>query len=314
MANAVLYKSAKTCCVCRALRTPVEIHHIDQNPANNDEENLIALCSNCHDDAHTKRALSQNLTPSRLSDFKKRWQEEVAANTSLAMLPRSNLSQAMWTYVNHQRLPDVMKTAGVSFNPSLLRELRAAGVVDSAGTPTFQQKGRTTGLNTIYDRFQWDNSQRLHRLYTQAVDALIVNVNPIELGAIWTKTDIKSLLHPGDICFCMRGFRFKSGVEVDGEEDRLVYAKAQGIEVKFMANTRHMYGSSALYDAFTGNRFAAALLLVRDISPEGSTLVVRATPLAMGAGFVPFAYNTPHTLRYGWARQAQPIHQPGLAR
>ncbi|GAB5605924.1 hypothetical protein TK5_20040 [Sideroxyarcus sp. TK5] len=208
----------------------------------------------------------------------------------------------MWTYVNHQRLPDVMKSKGVKFDPSLLRMLRAAHVVDNAGIPTFQRKGKSTGLNTIYDRFEWDDSQRLHLLYTRAVDALIVESHPIELGAIWTKTDIKSILRPGDICFCMRGFRFKRGTEVDGEEDRVAYAKAQGIEVRFTANTRHMYGSSALYDAFSGNRFAAVLLLVRDISQEDSTLVIRTTPLAMGAGFVSSEYKTPFTLRYGWAR------------
>ena len=300
--NAVLYKCAKTCSVCRTPLAPVEVHHIDQNPANNVEDNLVALCRNCHDDAHTKRSLSQKLTPTRLIDFKQKWQDEVASRAALAMLPSSNLSQAMWTYVNHQRLPDVMKSKGVRFDPSLLRTLRAANVVDEAGIPTFHHKGRSTGLNTIYDRFEWDDSQRLHNLYTRAVDELIVESHPIELGAIWTKMDIKSILRPGDICFCMRGFRFKRGAEVDGEEDRVAYAKARGIEVKFTANTRHMYGSSALYDAFSGNRFAAALLLVRDISQEDSNLVIRATPLAMGAGFVPNTYKTPYPIRYGWAR------------
>jgi hypothetical protein len=208
----------------------------------------------------------------------------------------------MWTFVNHQRLPDVMAAAGTSFDHELLNYLSGAGVVDINGIPLFQRKGRSSGLTTIYDRFEWDDAKRLHLLYTRAVDSLILKVKPIELGAIWTKTEMQRLLRPGDFGFCLRGFRFKTGVQENGEEDRVVYARANGVEIRFLANTRHMYGSSALYDAFSGNRFAAVLLLVREVAKEGAVVVVRATPLAMGAGFVPYAYKSPHRLRYGWAK------------
>lgn len=298
----VLYKSAKTCCVCREPGKPVEIHHIDEDPANNVEENLIGICRNCHDEAHTTHRLSQNLTPDRLRGFKSQWEAEVANRSSAAMLPRSNLDQAMWTFVNHQRLPGVMAAVGTSFDHGLINYLFRAGVVDNNGIPIFQRGGRSSGLTTIYDRFEWDDAQRLHLLYTRAVDSLIQKVKPIELGAIWTKTEMQQLLRPGDFAFCLRGFLFKSGGREQGEEDRVVYARANGIEVRFLANTRHMYGSSALYDSFSGNRFAAVLLLVREVAKEGALVVIRATPLAMGAGFVPSSYKTPHRLRYGWAK------------
>lgn len=299
----LLYRAARTCCACRTPGAPVQVHHIDQNPANNAEGNLIVLCQNCHDDAHTKRALSKNLTPGLLKKFKREWEEEVANRASYAMTPRANLSQAIWTYVNHQRLPYVMKDFGVTFDRGLLRFLKGRKIVDDLGIPIFQKRtSRSDRLVTIYDRFDWDDSHRLHALYVNAVDALVMKAHPIELGAIWSKREIKALVAPGSICFCMRGFRFKSGDCKDGEEDREVYARAQGIEVRFMANTRHMFGSSALHDSFTGSRFAAVLLFVKDVALEGGVLVVRGTPLAMGAGFVPFAYRTPMPLRYGWAR------------
>jgi len=139
LVHSVLYKSAKTCCVCRTPRAPVEVHHIDQNPANNVEDNLIAICRNCHDEAHTRRSLSQNLTPARLIDFKHRWQDGVASRAAHAMLPSSNLSQAMWTYVNHQRLPDVMNSKGVRFDPSLLPEQADAGFRAGAGDLTLAE-------------------------------------------------------------------------------------------------------------------------------------------------------------------------------
>lgn len=302
--DTILYKTAKTCCVCRIPRTPVEIHHIDQNPANNVEENLIAICRNCHDEAHTKHALSKNLTAERLIEFKERWEQEVAERSAVAMLPSSNLRQAMWTYINHQRLPSVMNAFGVEFDKRMLSFLVGRKVVDAFGIPIFQIKSRGGGLKTIYDRFEWDDSQRIHSLYMNAVDSLILRSSPVEIGAVWTKTEIRSILKPGSLCFCMRGFHFKSTPRINGEEDRLIYAKSKNIQIEFSANTRHMYGSSALYGNFTGHRFAATLLLTKEISNEGGILVVRATPLAMGAGFIPSAYKSPHSLRYGWARDA----------
>ena len=208
----------------------------------------------------------------------------------------------MWTYINHQRLPSVMNALDVEFNNEMLSFLVERKIVDRFGIPIFQRPSHGDCLRTIYDRFEWDDSQRIHNLYMDAVDSLILQSNPVEIGAIWTKTEIRSIVKPGSLCFCMRGFHFQSSSRINGEEDRLVYAKSKNIQIEFTANTRHMYGSSALYGNFTGHRFAATLLLIKEISNEGSTLVVRATPLAMGAGFIPSAYNTPHSLRYGWAR------------
>ena len=299
----VLYLSAKTCAVCRTPGAPVQIHHIDNDPSNNSTNNLIVLCQNCHDEAHTKRALSKNLSPKLLVEFKKNWEAEVEERSSHSMTTGGNLSQASWAFVNHQRLLAVMKANNVAFDPDQLSFLESRGVVDKQGIPIFPNKAVTDrGLVTIYDRFAWDDSLRLHSLYTKAVDQLIVETHPIELGAIWTKREIKAKLKPGSICFCMRGFLFKRGQPSQGEEDRRVYARSRNIEVRLFANTRHMFGSSALYSSFCGSRFAAVLFMVKDIASEEGVLVIRGTPLAMGAGFIQSAYCTPHPLRYGWAR------------
>ena len=299
--NNVLYKCARTCCVCRHRGAPIEVHHIDEDPENNTETNLIALCRNCHGEAHTTHSLSQNLDRTRLLVFKTKWEANVAESSARAMLPASNISQAMWTYVNHQRLPYVLPAMGCQFDVTELQLLMRRGVVNEAGLPIFKKEGCGTGLNTIYDHFEYDDASRLHHLYASAVDRLILEHPPIELGAIWTKAKMRSLLKIGDLAFCLRGFSFKSDEDAQGEEDRPVHAKARGIEVRFVANTGHMYGSSALYNAFSGTRVTAVLMLIRQILEENGALIVTATPLAMGAGFAPHDYKTPHHLLYGWA-------------
>lgn len=223
----MLYKSARTCNVCRDPYKPVELHHIDQDPSNNMESNLIVLCRNCHDEAHTKHSMSRNLTPDSLKFFKAEWENYVAQRTSLAMLPSSNLHQAMWTFVNHQRLLDVMRAFNVNFDQELFQCLYRKRVIDKYGIPILGNPPKNKKHITIYDYFSWDDARRLHLLYTMVVDRLILTSNPIELGAIWTKTEIKYLVQPGNICFCMRGFYFKPGQLLNGEEDRLAYARAK---------------------------------------------------------------------------------------
>jgi len=48
VAAKVQFLSNRTCCVCRREGKPVQIHHIDSDPTNNDITNLAILCLDCH--------------------------------------------------------------------------------------------------------------------------------------------------------------------------------------------------------------------------------------------------------------------------
>ncbi len=303
----LLYKAAHTCSVCKKRELPIQIHHIDQNPANNNEQNLIVLCLGCHDEAHTKHGLSINLSPALLKSHKATWQKEVAEKASYAMTAAGNdknafMDQAIWAFINHQRILHVMKAKGVKFDEDRFDLLKSRGVIDAHGIPLFQKKkSNSRQLVTIYDHFEYDDFHRLFGLYNDVVERLIIASQPIELGAIWTKTQVRELIKPGDLIYCIRGFHFRRGPIDNQEEDREVYARAGGVEVRFTANTRHMFGSSSLYDSFTGHRVIAAFLLVKNVADEDGNVVIRATPIAMGMGFSQYAYESPHPLKYGWA-------------
>ncbi|MCF7718019.1 HNH endonuclease [Aeromonas jandaei] len=281
----------------------MQIHHIDQNPANNVENNLVALCGSCHDEAHTHRSLSKNLTSTKIKDIKSKWEKEVKERSSKAMLPGNNIYQAMWTFVNHQRLPDLMRQLGVKFDSYQHKALMSDGVIDRDGNLKFQVDAPHTKLHyTIYDHFRWDYSQRIHSLFTQAVDKLIMKASPIELGAIWSKTEIRSLVVPGSICHCIRGFIFKREPLIDGVEHRQVFARSKNIEVRFSLSSFHIYGTSAYVGHFVGSHRVSALFMVKDVFSEGKTLVILATPLALGSGFLTSNYSSPYPLKYAWAQ------------
>lgn len=190
----------------------MQVYHIDKDPNNNVEENLVALCSFCHGEAHTKHELSQNLSEKKVKECKRRCIEEVAKRSSNSMLPAVNADQAVWTYINHQRLYQFLERAGCQFDQDLFGALKTAGMIDSFGMPQpVVQPSDWKHTWTVYDGLPYHASHRAHHLLTRAIDDLIAAVHPIDLDVVWRKKEIKSLVSSGTICFCLRAFYFKNG-------------------------------------------------------------------------------------------------------
>lgn len=67
----IIFKSNNRCCICQ---TPfIQIHHIDSNRENNEFDNLIPLCPNCHSQAHSKNKLTLELSPIRIKEIRDKW-------------------------------------------------------------------------------------------------------------------------------------------------------------------------------------------------------------------------------------------------
>ena len=78
LAAQVLFSSDRTCCVCRNPSRKVEIHHIDEDPSNNEFSNLAVVCNDCQSDAHTKHAFARNLTPQLITLYNESWRSLVS--------------------------------------------------------------------------------------------------------------------------------------------------------------------------------------------------------------------------------------------
>ena len=78
LANEVLMETWSTCCVCLNRTRPVQIHHIDENSSNNDKQNLVALCHECHNQAHLKGGTGRHLTPTLIKSYQRCWLIEVS--------------------------------------------------------------------------------------------------------------------------------------------------------------------------------------------------------------------------------------------
>ena len=85
----VLFKANHTCSICNNPAFGIQIAHIDDNPSNNAEENLIILCPNDHDRASSKSPLSKAFTVRELKKYKKSWEEIVQKRRNALRDPSS---------------------------------------------------------------------------------------------------------------------------------------------------------------------------------------------------------------------------------
>lgn len=74
----LLFANRRRCCICREARKPVHIHHIDEDPSNNEWDNLAVLCLDHHSDVTGNQGLGRNYTQAEISLYKENWEEQCA--------------------------------------------------------------------------------------------------------------------------------------------------------------------------------------------------------------------------------------------
>jgi hypothetical protein len=78
IAAQVLFESDRTCCVCRKPRTSIQIHHIDDDPANYEPDNLAVLCLECHRDTQIRGGFDRKLDAALIARYRSDWVRRVA--------------------------------------------------------------------------------------------------------------------------------------------------------------------------------------------------------------------------------------------
>jgi hypothetical protein len=78
LAAGVLFRSDRTCCVCRTAGKPVQIHHIDEDLSNSIERNLAVLCFDCHTDTQVRGGFHRKLDADQVILYRDDWIQVVA--------------------------------------------------------------------------------------------------------------------------------------------------------------------------------------------------------------------------------------------
>lgn len=84
LAADVLFWADMTCCVCNIRGRSVQIHHIDENPANNDISNLSVLCMECHEQTMIKGGFGRRLGALQIIKYRNDWNERVKSRKAKA--------------------------------------------------------------------------------------------------------------------------------------------------------------------------------------------------------------------------------------
>ena len=287
----IIYDSQWVCAICQ--QSGGQIHHIDGDHSNNTEANLVFLCAKHHDEAHTTRTMSRNLSKSALAYAKKEWNRQVAekriASATAANQPTSPLfSQATWGYINHQRVITLSDLASINDRSTFL-DCQRAGLVDGNGIiikPKNSEPSESYIGGSVYDWFEYGDDHRLHLFYSALVDQIVVAHPPIHLEREhWSKRAVKALLHSGSFLFLNVGYYFKTVSESRDNQHRRAFYRKRNIEFEFFLDTRDMFGTTSMTVSFSGHQKAAALLLIKSINEDEGVTKVACTPLALGIGF-----------------------------
>lgn len=74
---AVLFASDRTCCKCQFRGKTVQIHHVDEDPANNASGNLAVLCLECHNETQLRGGFGRKLSGPEVIQYRDDWLERV---------------------------------------------------------------------------------------------------------------------------------------------------------------------------------------------------------------------------------------------
>ena len=84
IANEILFRQDRACCVCQERGKRVQIHHIDEDPSNNELSNLAVVCFNCHDETQIKGGFGRTLNAGQITRYRDDWEARVAQNRARA--------------------------------------------------------------------------------------------------------------------------------------------------------------------------------------------------------------------------------------
>jgi len=73
VAAKVLFLADRVCCVCRQYRKSVQIHHIDEDPANGQQDNLAVLCLECHRETQIRGGFDRKLDAHQILLYRDDW-------------------------------------------------------------------------------------------------------------------------------------------------------------------------------------------------------------------------------------------------
>lgn len=278
----VLFDNRFMCCVCRDSKKSVIVHHIDEwaKSRSHNIENLAVLCLEHHDEAHSRKALSQNLDGKTIRELKFKWESEVKEFDARSILDAMALEYASWNYINEVRVFELAIQNGIDpRTTNKFNYLVSIGVAQPDGFPA------SVAEDGKYYKYQGANIQYRYFFTSQILNAVIGKLPIINISDHLDKGSLSTSIVKGDFVFVQGKHVFlpvtkKKDGTGSGHICEGVRA-ANNVEVRFTFDRWEATSSSARACWLTGTRDQGSLVHVKDVSREGQKLVIRGTILGI---------------------------------
>lgn len=124
----VLLANRHACCVCQKLQ--IQLHHIDEDRANNNPDNIAVLCLPHHDLASMKIGLSKKLQAPEIKVYKEKW--EARCVSDIEALSRDRLRYYLTVYKNPPRIRELFGSLPKQKRIALVNKLQRQLIDDQA--------------------------------------------------------------------------------------------------------------------------------------------------------------------------------------
>src|SRR5450759_1785546 len=156
-----MFRHHRICCVCNIPGKAVQIHHIDDNPANNDPANLAVLCLECHNDTQVAGGFGRKLRASEVIKHRDDWIQRVKER-------KTEVDRILVA-----RMADVIKVEGVLNKPWEPPSGKALLALIRAFTEKTESRDSPAGTNRIQG-LCWSGGQhgwrnRIRRICVRAL-------------------------------------------------------------------------------------------------------------------------------------------------
>lgn len=285
--NQLLYESNFTCCICKDSSNGIIIHHINEwhISKSHDQENLVVLCPNHHDKAHSHSDLTLNLTKDRLIDFKAKWIEEVKHKTSLALKEKQKSNNNRYDYFNIKRLLELCRHYGISNNNNTFNYLRDINILDKNDNINSYIYWKTASKVTLC-LFHPFECNYLYLYMKELMDLLLECIEVKDLDTLWNKKTVSDFIHEGDFITFSGGVYLKNISKPDGDDQpRLIYSKKRGIKVESEINAFWATSSSSYSYLLKGHQSKTFIGQVLSISKNIFGINIKCSTLGIGNNF-----------------------------